>query len=70
MLKQRLNQDSPEAQAEAREFKKRAFVAVNRGRPAQAMADADAVMAAHAEAGPTSEPYLSARLWRARPAPV
>lgn len=65
MLKQRLNQDSPEAQAEAREFKKRAFVAVDQGRPAQAMAEADAVMAAHAEAGPAGEPYLSARLWRA-----
>lgn len=65
MLKQRLNQDSPGAQAEGREFKKRAFVAVHQGRPAQAMAEADAVMAAHAEAGPAGEPYLSARLWRA-----
>jgi len=59
------NQDTPEAQDEVREFKKRALVAMNAGRPAQAMAEADAVMAAHAEAGPAGEPYLNARLWRA-----
>jgi tetratricopeptide (TPR) repeat protein len=65
MPKQRRNQDPPAAQAEAYELRKRAFVAVDRGMPAQAMADADAVMAAHAHAGPTGEPYLTARLWRA-----
>ena len=59
------NQDTPEAQDAAREFKKRAVVAISAGRPAQAMAEADAVMASHAEAGPAGEPYLSARLWRA-----
>lgn len=64
MRKQR-NQDSPAALAEAKELRKRAFVAVERGLPAQAMADADAVMAAHAQAGPAGEPYLTARLWRA-----
>src|SRR5580658_5154759 len=65
MGKQRRNQDSPAALAEARELAKRAVVAVDRGLPAQAMADADAVMAAHAQAGPAGEPYLTARLWRA-----
>jgi eukaryotic-like serine/threonine-protein kinase len=57
--------DSPAALAEAQELRKRAFVAVERGLPGQAMADADAVMAAHAEAGPAGEPYLAARQWRA-----
>jgi tetratricopeptide (TPR) repeat protein len=65
MGKQRRNQDTPEAQAEALELAKRAVVAVERGMPAQAMADADAVMAAHAQAGPAGEPYLTARVWRA-----
>src|SRR5580693_2735670 len=63
--KQRPNQDTPAAQAEARELRKRAAVAVHQGKSAQAMADADAVMAAHAQAGPAGEPYLTARLWRA-----
>jgi hypothetical protein len=65
MGKQRRNQDTPAAQAEALELAKRAVVAVERGIPAQAMADADAVMTAHAQAGPAGEPYLTARLWRA-----
>jgi tetratricopeptide (TPR) repeat protein len=63
--KQRPNQDTPAAQAEARELRKRAAVAVHQGKSAQAMADADAVMAAHAQAGPAGEPYLTARFWRA-----
>jgi hypothetical protein len=63
--KQRQNPDSPAAQAEARELKDRAFAALNEGRPAQAMADADATMAAHVDAGPAGEPYFTARLWRA-----
>jgi tetratricopeptide (TPR) repeat protein len=62
--KQRQNQETPEARAEARELKVRAFAALNQGRPAQAMADADAMMAAHVDAGPAGEPYLTARLWR------
>jgi tetratricopeptide (TPR) repeat protein len=57
--------DTPAARAEARELRKRAFAAAESGMPARAMADADAVMAAHADAGPAGEPYLSARLWRA-----
>jgi tetratricopeptide (TPR) repeat protein len=64
MRKQR-DQDTPAALAEAKELSKRAFVAVERGLPAQAMADADAVMAAHAQAGPAGEPYLTARQCRA-----
>jgi len=63
--KRRQNQDTPAARAEARELRVRVFAALNQGLPAQAMAAADAVMAAHADAGPVGEPYLTARLWRA-----
>lgn len=65
MRKQRQHRDTPAAQAEARELGKRAAVAVHEGKSAQAMADADAVMASHVHAGPAGEPYLTARLWRA-----
>jgi hypothetical protein len=63
--RQRQNVDSPAAQAEARELVKRASAMLDRGMPAQAMADADAVMAASVHAGPAGEPYLTARVWRA-----
>lgn len=63
--RQQQSVDSPGAQAEARELVKRASDALRRGMSAQAMADADAVMAGSVHAGPAGEPYLTARLWRA-----
>jgi hypothetical protein len=63
--KQRQNRETPAAQAEARQLKERAGAALHQGMPAQAMAAADAVMAAHVDAGPAGEPYLTARQFRA-----
>jgi ElaB/YqjD/DUF883 family membrane-anchored ribosome-binding protein len=64
-LRPRQYLDTPAALAEAHELRRRAFAALERGMPAQAMGEADAVMAAHADAGPAGESYLTARYWRA-----
>ena len=63
--KQRQKKETPAAQAAARELGVRAITALSQGIAAQAWADADAVMAAHADAGPAGEPHLTARQFRA-----
>jgi tetratricopeptide (TPR) repeat protein len=63
--KQRQSHETPAARVAAHELEVRAIAALSQGMPAQAWADADAVMAAHADAGPAGEPHLTARQFRA-----